>query len=106
MDIKEILKDYISYNWIEGLITDKQKEDLEGQLDLYINGNSLLNLCGVVSSKPKPKSLRQIIEERRTNLCLTAETLKKDGKNETFFVGKYELLDNILNEFDGIEDAN
>lgn len=47
MDIKEILKDYISYNWIEELITDKQKEDLEGQLDLYINGNSLLNLCGV-----------------------------------------------------------
>ena len=65
-----------------------------------------LTLSGVVSSKPKPKSLRQIIEERRTNLCLTSEILKKDGKNETFFVGKYELLDNILNEFDGIEEAN
>ena len=106
MNIKEILKDYISYNWIEELITDKQKEDLEGQLDLYISGNSLLNLCGVVSSKPKPKSLRQIIEERRTNLCLTASILKAGGKNETFFVGKYELLDNILNEFDGIDEPN
>ena len=74
-------------------------------VDLRAEAEQLI-LSGVVSSKPKPKSLRQIIEERRTNLCLTADILKKDGKNETFFVGKYELLDNILNEFDGIEEAN
>jgi hypothetical protein len=65
-----------------------------------------LTLTDVVSSKPDRKSLRQIIEERRTNLCLTASILKAGGKNETFFVGKYELLDNILNEFDGIDEPN
>jgi hypothetical protein len=66
----------------------------------------LLALPDVVSSKPDRKSLRQIIEERRTNLCLTASILKAGGKNETFFVGKYKLLDNILNEFDGIDEPN
>ena len=59
MNIKEILKDYISYNWIEELITDKQKEDLEGQLDLYINANSLLNLCGVSQQRELLKAFKK-----------------------------------------------
>ena len=73
---------------------------------LYKNHIEQLTIPRVVSSKPDRKSLRQIIEERRTNLCLTASILKAGGKNETFFVGKYELLDNILNEFDGIDEPN
>ena len=70
------------------------KEHLQNQCDIH----------AVLGSKPHRKSLRLIIEERRTNLCLTAKILEKDGKNSIFFVSKYELLDNILNEFDGIEE--
>ena len=66
MNIEEILKDYISYNWIEELITDKQKEDLEGQLDLYISGNSLLNLCGVVRCVCKMPEPRLKVSENGT----------------------------------------
>jgi hypothetical protein len=80
---------------------------LDAMEQAYIKGKKeQLTLTDVVSSKPDRKSLRQIIEERRTNLCLTASILKAGGKNETFFVGKYELLDNILNEFDGIDEPN
>jgi hypothetical protein len=88
--------------WAEGCNYGSFNDDYVNWLEKKL----ALTLTDVVSSKPDRKSLRQIIEERRTNLCLTASILKAGGKNETFFVGKYELLDNILNEFDGIDEPN
>lgn len=49
------------------------------------------------------KTLRQIIEERMANLYLTAKVLKDDGKKDSSFIGKAEMLESILNEFDGKE---
>tara|TARA_R110000782_G_C14459956_1_gene373317 strand:- start:89 stop:400 length:312 start_codon:yes stop_codon:yes gene_type:complete len=99
----EIAQKYV-YGEHDALTDNQEIIDMTKDIEQAIAEQLILS--GVVSSKPKPKSLRQIIEERRTNLCLTASILKAGGKNETFFVGKYELLDNILNEFDGIDEPN
>jgi hypothetical protein len=47
------------------------------------------------------KNLREIIKERITNLYLTAHELEKSNKPNGSFVGKAELLESILDEFDG-----
>jgi hypothetical protein len=79
MDIKEILKDYISYNWIEELITDKQKEDLEGQLDLYINGNSLLHIGGVSQrSKLLPEFLMEDLDGKILTSVIGSSDVTKE----------------------------
>ena len=50
------------------------------------------------------KTLRKIIEERISNLYLTSKALKDGGKKDSGFIGKAEMLESILNEFDGVEE--
>ena len=50
------------------------------------------------------KTLRKIIEDRISNLYITAKALKDECKSDSGFIGKAEMLEGILNEFDGVEE--
>ena len=66
MDIKKVLQDYISYQWIEEFITDEQKDAMLKNLGVYVKGMiPQLTIHSVVDSLTDKEKIDYEIAQKR-----------------------------------------